>query len=148
MDDKKQKVLILCSGNSARSQMAEGFLRHMAGERFEVMSAGTEPAAEVNSLAVRVMQEAGIDISGQKPKDLSLYLGKTFIHYLIIVCSRANDVCPRVWPGLLTEENRLYWPVDDPAEEEGPEEERLEAFRAARDEIRQKLASWLDNRAT
>ena len=143
MDEKKQKVLILCSGNSARSQMAEGFLREMAGNRFDVMSAGTEPAEEVNPLAVKVMQEEGIYISAQQPKDLSLYLGKTFIHYLIIVCSKAHDACPRVWPGLLSEDNRLYWPVDDPAAVDGTDEERLEAFRSARNEIREELAAWV-----
>lgn len=143
MEAKKQNVLILCSGNSARSQMAEGFLRHMAGERFDVMSAGTEPAPEINPLAVQVMQEAGIDLSSQKPKDLSLYLGKTFLHYLVIVCSKANDTCPRIWPGLIIQENRLYWPVDDPAEATGTEAEQLDAFRKARDEIREKLETWL-----
>ncbi|NEX14167.1 MAG: low molecular weight phosphatase family protein [Prosthecochloris sp.] len=143
MKAKLQKVLILCSGNSARSQMAEGFLRQMAGEQFEAMSAGMTPAPEINPLAVQVMQEAGIDLSGQKPKDLSLYLGKTFLHYLIIVCSKANDTCPRIWPGLIIQENRLYWPVDDPAEATGTEEEQLDAFRKARDEIREKLESWL-----
>lgn len=141
--DSKQKVLILCSGNSARSQMAEGLLRHLAGDRFEVMSAGTEPAERVNELAVTAMQESGIDISAQKPKDLTLYLGKTFIHYLIIVCSKAHASCPRIWPGLSNEENRLYWPVDDPAEAKGNQDAKLEAFRSARDELRKKIETWL-----
>ncbi len=143
MNTNKQKVLILCSGNSARSQMAEGFLRQMAGDRFEVLSAGTDPAPEINPFAVRVMQESGIDISSQHPKDLSIYLGKAFIHYLIIVCNRANDSCPHVWPGLLNQEHRLYWPVDDPAAVDGSEEDRLAAFRSARDEIRGKIEVWL-----
>ncbi len=145
MEAKPQKVLILCSGNSARSQMAEGFLRTMAGDQFEVMSAGMQPAPEINPLAVQVMQEVGIDLSGQEPKDLSLYLGKTFLHYLIIVCSTANETCPRVWPGLIIQDNRLYWPVDDPAEATGTEEEKLTAFRKARDEIKEKLEIWLSS---
>ncbi len=141
---KKQKVLILCTGNSARSQMAEGLLRELAGDRFEVLSAGTEPATAVNPLAVRAMQEAGIDISGQKPKDISVYLGKELIHCLIIVCDKAGASCPRIWPGLIAQENRLYWPFDDPAEAEGTEEERLEAFRRTRDGLRRKLESWVE----
>ncbi len=143
MDTKKQKVLILCSGNSARSQIAEGFLRQMAGDRFEVMSAGTEPASEINPLAIEVMQEAGIDISSQHPKDLTLYLGKEFIHYLIIVCNKAQETCPRIWPGLFNQDNRLYWPIDDPASVEGTDEEKREAFRRSRNEIKQKLESWM-----
>lgn len=110
MGTRKQKVLILCSGNSARSQMAEGFPRDMAGDRFEVMSAGTEPAPNINPFAITAMSEVGIDISAQSPKDLSLYLGQVFVHHLIIVCSKANNTCPRVWPGLASQNNRLYWP--------------------------------------
>ncbi len=143
MTEKKQKVLFLCTGNSARSQIAEGFLRAMAGDRFEVLSAGTEPAGEINPLAIQVMQEEGIDITAQSPKDLSVYLGREYIQYLIIVCSKAHDTCPRIWPGLVVQENRLYWPVDDPAAVEGSEEEKLQAFRLARNEIRQKLDDWL-----
>ena len=143
MGTKKQKVLILCSGNSARSQMAEGFLRDMAGDRVEVMSAGTEPAPSIHPLAIATMSEVGIDISKQLPKDLSLYLGKMFIHYLIIVCSKANNTCPRIWPGLATQNNRLYWPVDDPTEATGSDEEKLNAFRKARNEIKEKLEAWL-----
>ncbi|TCD47164.1 arsenate reductase ArsC [Chlorobium sp. N1] len=147
METDKQKILVLCSGNSARSQMAEGFLRHMAGERFEVMSAGTEPAPEIHPMAVAVMKEIGIDISAQSPKDLTRYLGKTFIHYLIIVCSKANDTCPRIWPGLANESNRLYWPIDDPAEASGSDEEKLDAFRSARNELEKKIEAWLDRTA-
>jgi len=143
MSEKKQKVLFLCTGNSARSQMAEGFLREMAGERFEVFSAGTELAHEINPLAVDVMNEDGIDISGQSPKDLSIYLGREFIHYLIVVCSKSNDTCPRIWPGLVSQDNRLYWPVDDPAAIEGSRVDRLQAFRNARDELRERLEGWL-----
>lgn len=141
--DKKQKVLFLCTGNSARSQMAEGFLRDMAGDRFEPLSAGMEARNEIHPMAVQVMQEVNIDISGQHPKGLEEYLGKTFIHYLIVVCSKANETCPRIWPGLLSEENRFYWPFDDPAEATGTDEEKLDVFRRVRDEIREKLVEWI-----
>ena len=142
--DKKKTVLILCTENTARSQMAEGLLRNMAGERFEVLSAGTQPAEAVHPLAIKAMQEIGIDISGQYPKDIATYLGKTFIHYLFIVCSKANDTCPRIWPGMAVQENRIDWPMEDPAATAGSEEERLEAFRRVRDELQANLADWID----
>ena len=128
----KPRVLFLCTGNSCRSQMAEGFLRKYAGGRFEVHSAGTLPKDEVHPLAVRVMQEAGIDISRQRPKGIDKYLGREAVRHLLIVCDNANKSCPRVWPGTFT---RTYMPFDDPAEAEGDEEERLAAFRRVRDEI-------------
>jgi len=138
----KPKVLFLCTGNSCRSQMGEGFLRNMAGVKFEVMSAGMDPSGEVHPLAVKVMDEVGIDISGQKPKDISKILGHEWISYVIIVCDKANATCPRLWPGL-ADENRIFWPFDDPAHAEGTQEEKLEFFRRVRDEIRAKLADWL-----
>ncbi len=138
----KPKVLFLCTGNSCRSQMGEGFLRNMAGDKFEVMSAGMDPSGEVHPLAVKVMDEVGIDISGQKPKDISKILGHEWISYVIIVCDKANATCPRLWPGL-ADENRIFWPFDDPAHAEGTQEEKLEFFRRVRDEIRAKLADWL-----
>ncbi len=141
--DKKQKVLFLCTGNSARSQIAEGFLRELAGDRFESLSAGMEAKDRVHPMAVQVMQEAGIDISDQHPKGLEEYLGKEFIHYLIVVCNKANETCPRIWPGLMSRENRFYWPFEDPASASGTEEEQLDYFRRVRDEIREKLAEWI-----
>ena len=140
---KKPRVLFLCTGNSARSQIAEGLLRTMAGERFEALSAGNDPASSIHSMAVKVMLEKGIDISTQHPKDLSLFLGKEFINYLVVLCNKTHETCPRIWPGLLVEENRLYWPFEDPAAAEGNEEERVEVFRAIRDEIEQNLAEWI-----
>lgn len=140
---RKPKVLFLCTGNSCRSQMGEGLLRSMAGTRFEVASAGMNPAPTVHPLAVRVMDEIGIDISGQTPKGIEAYLGMEWIQYLLIVCNKAHGTCPRIWPNL-PDQNRLYWPFDDPAEAEGTEEERLAEFRRVRDEIRQTLAEWLD----
>jgi len=138
----KPKVLFLCTGNSCRSQMGEGFLRDMAGGKFEVMSAGMDPSCEVHPLAVKVMDEVGIDISGQNPKDISKILGHEWISYVIIVCDKANATCPRLWLGL-ADENRIFWPFDDPAHAEGTQEEKLEFFRRVRDEIRAKLADWL-----
>src|SRR5437867_1265770 len=97
--ESKPIVLILCTGNSARSQMAEAFLRKYQGERFDVRSAGTAPAPRVNPVAVAVMAEKGIDISGQRPKHTDEFLGKLPVRYLLIVCDNANQTCPRTWPG-------------------------------------------------
>lgn len=139
---KKQNVLFLCTGNSCRSQMAEGLLFHMAGERFEALSAGLEPGSEVHPFAIRVMAEIGIDISTRQPKSVFVYLGKTMIHYLIVVCNKAQSTCPRIWPGL-PNEKRYYWPISDPAAISGTSEEQLAGFREVRDELREQLTSWL-----
>ncbi len=141
---KKQNVLFLCTGNSCRSQMAEGLLRHLAGERFEAVSAGLEPGNEVHALSIKVMKEIGIDISSQQPKAVDVYLGKKMIHYLMIVCNKAHSTCPRIWPGL-PNEKRYYWPVDDPAAISGTTEEQLTVFREVRDELRDKITSWLND---
>lgn len=135
-----QNILVLCTGNSCRSQMAEGFLRQAAGDAFNVYSAGTEPKDEVHPLAVQVMAEVGIDISGQRPKGVREYLGRLPIRYLIIVCSGANEACPQIFPGL---SERLFWPFDDPASFEGPPDETLEEFRRVRDEIDARVLEWL-----
>ena len=136
----KSNVLILCTGNSCRSQMAEGLLRHYAGDRFEVFSAGTDPKGEVHPLAVRVMDEIGIDISGQRPKLLERYLGRLAIQHLIIVCDGANASCPSIWPMM---QQRHHWPFDDPAAFAGDEAQTLDEFRRVRDEIRERLIEWL-----
>jgi len=136
----KQNILVLCTGNSCRSQIAEGYLRHLADEEFNVYSAGTEPKDEVHPLAVQVMHEVGIDISGQEPKGLKEFLGRLPVRYLMIVCSGANESCPRIFPGL---SERLYWPFDDPASFEGTPEETLAEFRRVRDEIRERVVEWL-----
>ncbi|MBZ4219532.1 MAG: arsenate reductase ArsC [Chlorobium sp.] len=141
---KKQNVLFLCTGNSCRSQMAEGLLRHMAGDRFEPLSAGLDPGSEVHPFAIRVMAEIGIDISSQQPKAVSLYLGKTVIHYLMVVCNKAQSTCPRIWPGLANEK-RYYWPIPDPAAISGTPEEQLAGFREVRDELREQLTLWVTN---
>jgi arsenate reductase len=130
-------VLFLCTHNSARSQMAEGLLRNLAGDRFEVMSAGTE-ATHVRPLAIRAMGELGIDISGQESKTLEKYLKEPF-DYVITVCDDANEACP-VFPGA---RRRLHWSFEDPAQATGSEEERLRVFQSVRDEIRERIEGEL-----
>jgi len=132
MSDKK-RVLILCTGNSARSQMAEGFLRNEAGDRFEVFSAGVEPS-EVRPLAIEAMSEVGIDISGQRSKSVEEFTGQQF-DYVITVCDDANERCP-IFPG---KTKRIHWSFDDPAAATGNEADRRAVFRRVRDEIRQQL---------
>ncbi len=133
----RPKVLFLCTHNSARSQMAEGLLRHLAGDRFEVHSAGTE-ATSVRPEAVRVMAEIGADISGQESKTLERYLGESF-EYVITVCDDANEACP-VFPGA---RNRLHWSFEDPSQATGDDEERLEVFQKVRDRIRSRIEEEL-----
>jgi arsenate reductase (thioredoxin) len=134
---KKARVLFLCTHNSARSQMAEGLLRRLAGDRFEIMSAGTE-ATHVRPLAVRAMDEVGVDISGQESKTLERYLREPF-DYVITVCDDANEACP-VFPGA---KNRRHWSLPDPSAAEGTEEERLAVFRSVRDGIRDRVQAEL-----
>jgi arsenate reductase len=134
---QRSRVLFLCTHNSARSQMAEGLLRHLAGDRFEAMSAGTE-ATHVRPLAVRAMDEIGVDISGQESKTLERYLGEPF-DYVITVCDDANEACP-VFPGA---KNRLHWSFEDPSRAEGSEEERLAVFRLVRDRIADRVSAEL-----
>lgn len=125
----KPRVLFLCTGNSARSQMAEGYLRSVAGERFDVMSAGIEPKG-VNPLAVAAMREIGIDIAGQRSKDVREFLGVP-VQYVVTVCSNAREKCP-VFPATV---KFVHWDLDDPAAVQGTEEEKLAAFRQARNKI-------------
>ncbi|MBZ5592303.1 MAG: arsenate reductase ArsC [Acidobacteriia bacterium] len=129
----KTRVLILCTGNSARSQMAEALLRHDAGDRFEVFSAGTKPT-QVRPEAIVVMSELGIDISGQRSKSMDEFAGQRF-DYVVTVCDHARDNCP-VFPAATT---RIHWSFEDPAAVEGPEERRLAAFRHVRDGMRGRL---------
>jgi arsenate reductase len=131
--EARQRVLFLCTHNSARSQMAEGLLRRLAGDRFEVYSAGTE-ATSVRPEAVVAMAELGLDISGQESETLERYLGEPFDH-VITVCDDANEACP-VFPGA---KNRLHWSFRDPSRVAGSDEERLAMFREVRDEIRARI---------
>lgn len=125
----KPRVLFLCTGNSARSQMAEGYLRHFAADRLDVFSAGTRPA-ELNPLAVEAMRQIAIDISGQRSKDVKEFLGEEF-DYVVTVCSNAQEDCP-VFPGRA---KRIHWNLNDPAAAQGSPRSRLEVFRRVRDEI-------------
>lgn len=137
----KANVLVLCTGNSCRSQMAEGYLRHLAGERFNVFSAGMEPQDAVHPLAVKVMQEDGVDITGQHPKNVKEFLGRIPVRYLIVVCHGASQNCPRIFPGM---SEKLDWPFEDPAAFQGSDAATLEKFRTVRDEIKAKIQSWLE----
>lgn len=134
---ERSRVLFLCTHNSARSQMAEGLLRHLGGDRFEAHSAGTE-ATHVKPLAVRAMDEIGVDISGQESKTLEPYVREPFDH-VITVCDDANEACP-FFPGA---RNRLHWSFEDPSRAEGSEEERLAVFRSVRDRIRDRVQAEL-----
>ena len=133
----RERVLFLCTHNSARSQMAEGFLRTMAGERFEVESAGTEET-RVNPLAIRAMAEVGIDLGGHRSKTLDRFLDQQW-NYVITVCDSANERCP-VFPRSV---GRLHWSFEDPSRARGSEDERLEVFRRIRDEIAARIRGWL-----
>ena len=135
----QQRVLFLCTGNSARSQMAEAFLRKYAGDTFEPHSAGLEPKG-INPFTVRVMEEVGIDISGQHSKGIETYLGKVLFQYLITVCDDADKNCPSVWPGVNT---RMHWSFEDPARFPGSEEEKLAKFREVRDRIEKRIREWV-----
>jgi arsenate reductase len=135
----KARVLILCTGNSARSQMAEGLLRHLgndAGDRFDVESAGTRPS-RVRPEAIAAMRELGIDISGHRSKGVDEFAGQRF-DYVLTVCDNARESCP-IYPG---HANRLHHSFDDPAAVEGDEEQRLAAFRRVREEIRDYLRTF------
>lgn len=131
--DGRGKVLFLCTHNSARSQMAEGLLRELAGDRFEAHSAGTE-ATSVRAEAIAVMAEIGVDLSGAESKTLARYLEEEF-EYLVTVCDDANESCP-VFPGAM---NRLHWSFPDPSKASGGPEERLQVYRRVRNEIRARL---------
>ncbi len=128
------RVLFLCTGNSARSQMAEGFLHAMGKQHFTVFSAGTDPQG-LHPLAVQAMQETGIDISAQSSKAISQFAGQRF-DYIITVCDRARDNCP-TFPG---DTERIHWGFDDPAA--AADEEKGQAFRRVRNEIRNRISIW------
>jgi arsenate reductase len=134
----KQRVLILCTGNSARSQMAEGLLRQMAGDRFEVESAGVA-LTQVRPEAIEVMKEIGIDISTQRSKSVDEFANQEF-EYVITVCDNAKEQCP-VFPGRT---QRIHWSFEDPAVAKGEFDERLKIFRRVRDEIKDRLTEFAE----
>lgn len=138
---KKPKVIFLCTHNQARSQMAESLLRALAGDHFEVYSAGFEPRP-IHPLTHEVMAELGYDLTSHESTDLKDYLGKVHFGIVITVCEKAEELCP-TFPGVST---RLFWPVEDPATGEGTREEQRERFRAARDALKAKIEAWLVER--
>lgn len=134
-------VLILCTGNSCRSHLAEGVLRRFAGDFLEVASAGSKPAGYVHPLAVRVMKEIGLDVSGHRSKHMNDFLTRP-VETVITVCGNADQACP-MFPGQV---NRHHWPFDDPAHATGTEEEQLRVFRRVRDEIVAAFRAYADGR--
>lgn len=141
MESIKPIVLILCTGNSCRSHLAEGFLRAAAGDILDVQSAGSNPAGYVHPMAIKVMREAGIDISQHRSKHLKEFLDKK-VETVITVCGNADEACP-MFPGQV---HRHHWPFDDPAHAPGNDEEVLEAFRRIRDEIRRTFEAYAAGR--
>lgn len=137
---EKKRVLILCTGNSARSQMAEGILRDIAGDRFDVESAGVEPS-HVRPEAIEAMSDIGIDITSHRSKSVDEFTGDEFDH-IITVCDNARESCP-VFPG---NAERIHWSFDDPAAVEGTREERVDAFRRIREEIYDRLTQFVNDR--
>ncbi len=134
----KAKVLFLCTGNSARSQMAEAFLRRYAAEYFEAYSAGLQPKG-INPLTRQVMQEIGFDLSGHTSKDLNQFIGSLRFDYLVTLCDDAEQNCP-IFPGSGI---RLHWSFEDPAAFTGVQEEKLDKFRQVRDQIDTQVRNWL-----
>ena len=137
----KPLVLILCTGNSCRSHLAEGFLRQFAGDVLEVASAGSRPAGYVHPLAIQVMREAGVDISAHTSKHMDEFLTRR-VETVITVCGNADQACP-LFPGQV---NRHHWPFDDPAHATGTDEEKLAVFRRVRDEIKAVFRAYATGR--
>lgn len=138
----KPLILILCTGNSCRSHLAEGLLRRAVGDAYRVASAGSKPAGYVHPLAIQVMAEWGIDISGHHSKHLNEFLSEE-VETVITVCGNADQACP-IFPGQV---NRHHWPFDDPAHATGTEEEQLAVFRRVRNEIQAVFQAYADGRA-
>jgi arsenate reductase len=141
MSATKPTVLILCTGNSCRSHLAEGILRAAAGDILTVASAGSKPAGYVHPLAIRVMAEIGIDVAAHRSKHMNDFLGQN-VETVITVCGNADQACP-IFPGQV---NRHHWPFDDPAHAAGTDDEKLAVFRRVRDEIRAVLTAYADGR--
>jgi arsenate reductase (thioredoxin) len=136
----KTKVLFLCTGNSARSQMAEAFLRKYGEKQFEAYSAGLEPK-DINPYTNLVMEEIGVSLSGQYSKHVKEYMGKVHFGYLITVCDEADKNCPTAFPGI---GRRIHWSFEDPAAFVGSDDETLAKFREARNQIEQRIKAWLE----
>jgi len=138
----KIKVLFLCTGNSARSQMAEAFLRKYGGDQFEAYSAGLEPKG-IHPYTERVMEEVGVSLSGQYSKHVMEYMGKIHFAYVFTLCDEAENKCPTVFPGVA---QRLHWSFEDPSAFVGSDDEKLAKFRQIRDQIDQRIKSWLSEK--
>ena len=136
----QRHVIFVCTANSARSQMAEAFLRKYGSDRFVAHSAGMNPQ-EINPLTIQVMREVGISLEGHRSKSTREFLGRVPIRYAIMVCEHAERECPRLWPFGATV---LSWPFDDPAAAVGTDDLRLEKFRAVRDEIEARVQKWIN----
>lgn len=136
---KKSRVIFLCTGNSARSQMAEAFLREYGGDRFEAYSAGLEPKG-IHPLTLKVMKEIGISLDGQTSKGVGEYLGKVHFPYVFTVCGHAEENCPSVF---LNQGKHTHWEFEDPAAFEGSNQEKLAKFQEIRDQIKTKIQGWL-----
>jgi arsenate reductase (thioredoxin) len=136
----KPKVIFLCTGNSARSQMAEGLLRALAGDEYEVFSAGTEPKGRILPEVQEVMREVGIDLSSQWSKSVMEYMGKVNFAHVITVCAGAEENCPAVFLNMGAHD---HWPFDDPAKFAGDDQTRLISTRRVRDQIEERLRLWL-----
>ena len=139
---RKAKVLFLCIGNSARSQMAEAFLKEYGGDQFEAYSAGMEPVG-IHPYTERVMGEVGISLGGHSSKHVKEYMGKVNFAYVIMLCEEAEKMCPRTFPGIL---QRLHWSFEDTAAIVGSDDEKLKKFREVRDKIEQRIKSWLSEK--
>ena len=137
----RPRVLFLCTGNSARSQMAEAFLRAYAGDHFEIHSAGLEPKGQILPEVLTVMKERGLSMEGQRPKSVGEYLGRTIFAHTVTVCGDAEENCPAVFLNMGKHE---HWPFDDPAKFQGSETEKLELTRQVRDRIDERILRWLD----
>ncbi len=144
MTTPKTKVIFLCTGNSARSQMAEALMKHYAGDRYEVHSAGLAPKAIINPYTVQVMAERGFDLAEQWCKDVSTYLGRTNFGYLFTVCARSEANCPSTFLNFGGE--RIEWDFEDPVLFEGSDAAKLAKFRSVRDQIDQQIQTWLTAR--
>ncbi len=134
------RVIFLCTGNSARSQMAEAFLREYGGDQYEAHSAGLKPKG-IHPLTVRVMEEVGISLDGQSSKGVGEYLGRVHFPYVFTVCGHAEENCPSVF---LTQGKHIHWGFEDPAAFEGSHQEKLDKFREIRDQIKEKILDWLE----
>jgi len=141
MSADKPTILILCTGNSCRSHLAEGLLRATAGDLFNIVSAGSKPAGYVHPLAIAALKEIGIDISGHQSKHMKEFMDQS-IETVITVCGNADQACP-IFPGQV---NRHHWPFEDPAHATGTDEERMEIFRRVRNEIRRVFTAYADGR--